>query len=458
MGRRRRSLIKNKKGPSIAKPVVPKPAATKTPEVDAAAQPTPLPEVQRPKTPRPPLAKPLSKPEGARFPLSDISEQATEVTSAPDRPAFLEPDDELETDPSVQVTEIVAPPAVVTGRPKIDGPGRVVTDQDDDDEEEPPPTLITQRSSWPIDSMEMEAPTPPMLTRGKSKPRWEPVEKEDPKLDESQTLPPVGEVEQDLPPERTRGAPGFGSTDATSATALFEEFEEEEAEAYRYQPEEEITVDSNGESEEPVTWAFSMPLDDDDDHDDAQEITLPLNEIPDTTDCPPTEEFPTPVMEDLAAPHSAPMNVPEPPPIPGILDRYTPAPVMPAEGQRQHSDERPEPTPTPTPRLAPELDDFGGLDDVEFDEPVDNSATTRLVIVALVFASLLAAVVVGGFAIKMLLAHLPTEVAGEEDAVPPTPELLEVQKPPVEAPKHGEISPETTPEVEPETTPEVEPE
>jgi hypothetical protein len=42
---------------------------------------------------------------------------------------------------------------------------------------------------------------------------------------------------------------------------------------------------------------------------------------------PPTEEVPAGVMEDVGVSYNAPMNVPEPPPIPGILDRFTPPPV-----------------------------------------------------------------------------------------------------------------------------------
>ena len=43
---------------------------------------------------------------------------------------------------------------------------------------------------------------------------------------------------------------------------------------------------------------------------------------------PPTEEVPSSVMEDVGTAYNAPMNVPEPPPIPGILDRFTPPPVQ----------------------------------------------------------------------------------------------------------------------------------
>lgn len=42
---------------------------------------------------------------------------------------------------------------------------------------------------------------------------------------------------------------------------------------------------------------------------------------------PPTEDSVGPLPQDFSSLYRAPMDVPEPPPIPGILDRYTPAPV-----------------------------------------------------------------------------------------------------------------------------------
>lgn len=42
---------------------------------------------------------------------------------------------------------------------------------------------------------------------------------------------------------------------------------------------------------------------------------------------PPTEEVRDSMMEDLSHVYDAPMSVPEPPPVPGIVDRYTPPPV-----------------------------------------------------------------------------------------------------------------------------------
>lgn len=65
---------------------------------------------------------------------------------------------------------------------------------------------------------------------------------------------------------------------------------------------------------------------------------------------PPTEEVS--LYQDVSQAHNAPMNVPEPPPIPGIEDRFTPPPVERTEiGQRQ-SKGRPSYLATPTPASA----------------------------------------------------------------------------------------------------------
>ncbi|MFT6143740.1 MAG: hypothetical protein ACJAZO_002938 [Myxococcota bacterium] len=70
---------------------------------------------------------------------------------------------------------------------------------------------------------------------------------------------------------------------------------------------------------------------------------------------PPTEEMPNAVMEDLSQVYSAPMSVPEPPPVPGIVDRYT-APPMSRRGSAPPTGvdaRRPAFTPNPAPRQAP---------------------------------------------------------------------------------------------------------
>lgn len=67
---------------------------------------------------------------------------------------------------------------------------------------------------------------------------------------------------------------------------------------------------------------------------------------------PPTDEQARPVVQDVADAYHAPMNVPEPPPIPGILDRFTPPPVMRTEVGARNAAARPSylaETPPPSP-------------------------------------------------------------------------------------------------------------
>lgn len=83
---------------------------------------------------------------------------------------------------------------------------------------------------------------------------------------------------------------------------------------------------------------------------------------------PPTDEGPAQVMEDVGQPYTTPFTVPEPPPIPGIVDRFTPPPAQRTEiGSRRKKpdflgEEAPKakdfrPTPAPgrgdRPRAAP---------------------------------------------------------------------------------------------------------
>jgi len=69
----------------------------------------------------------------------------------------------------------------------------------------------------------------------------------------------------------------------------------------------------------------------------------------------PTEEIQTAALEDFAGLYRAPMNVPEPPPIPGILDRFTPAPARPATGSGATDSTRPGFVPTPPDVEAPSI-------------------------------------------------------------------------------------------------------
>jgi hypothetical protein len=67
---------------------------------------------------------------------------------------------------------------------------------------------------------------------------------------------------------------------------------------------------------------------------------------------PPTEEAPGGVFEDLSHVYGAPMSVPEPPAIPGIVDRYTPPPLT-RRSPVPANEKRPAFTPTAPPRIPP---------------------------------------------------------------------------------------------------------
>lgn len=78
---------------------------------------------------------------------------------------------------------------------------------------------------------------------------------------------------------------------------------------------------------------------------------------------PPTDEFPAQVMEDVGQPYTTPFSVPDAPPIPGILDRFTPPPAHRTEiGSRRKKSEfltetpqakdRYQPTPSPVRRKS----------------------------------------------------------------------------------------------------------
>lgn len=69
---------------------------------------------------------------------------------------------------------------------------------------------------------------------------------------------------------------------------------------------------------------------------------------------PPTEEVPAQVMEDVGQPYSTPFNVPDPPPIPGIVDRFTPPPAQRTEiGSRRKKSEYLAETPQAKGRYQP---------------------------------------------------------------------------------------------------------
>ncbi|MCA9572239.1 MAG: hypothetical protein KC656_30580, partial [Myxococcales bacterium] len=71
------------------------------------------------------------------------------------------------------------------------------------------------------------------------------------------------------------------------------------------------------EEEEAATVRYSSAFDDD------VRTAVAYSEYDDGP--PPTDEVPSAVLQDVSQSYAAPMHVPEPPPIPGILDRFTPA-------------------------------------------------------------------------------------------------------------------------------------
>jgi hypothetical protein len=131
---------------------------------------------------------------------------------------------------------------------------------------------------------------------------------------------------------------------------------------------------------------------------------------------PPTEEVPSAVLQDVSQAYNAPMNVPEPPPIPGILDRFTPvgAPNRGAVEPRPSylADTPPPPLetdrrmPRPQPRTPPEESRRRSL--------------LPLLLGALVF-------LVGAGALVLLLVFL--SAPGSEPVVPPTPAGVEPVQP-----------------------------
>lgn len=158
---------------------------------------------------------------------------------------------------------------------------------------------------------------------------------------------------------------------------------------------------------------------------------------------PPTEEAQAATLEDLASMYRAPMNVPEPPPIPGILDRFTPAPAKPARPGDADA-QRPDFVPTPPggaeppgiPRPQGMWDDHQGAGDgasSSRSHRVDSATEPPFwqdptFLVMIVIAILLAVIVLGG-----ALWFFVFNTSGAQSAVQPVPiEVPSVVRPPVD--------------------------
>lgn len=172
---------------------------------------------------------------------------------------------------------------------------------------------------------------------------------------------------------------------------------------------------------------------------------------------PPTEEAQAATLEDLASMYRAPMNVPEPPPIPGILDRFTPAPAKPLRSG-DSDPQRPDFVPTPPggaeplgiPRPQGMWDDLQGSGDGSSlsrslgadpaSEPPFWQDPTFLVMI--IIAILLAVIVLGG-----ALWFFVFNTSGVQSGVQPVPiEMPSVVRPPVDV--RQTISPTQLPAVD----------
>ena len=185
----------------------------------------------------------------------------------------------------------------------------------------------------------------------------------------------------------------------------------------------------------------------------------PLDDAYDYDDAPPTEEVPNAVLQDISQPYSAPMHVPEPPPIPGIFDRFTPAGAQPrgrAKIERRPSYIAATPTPPPMlrsleeaakpPPIQPRIRPDESLEPERGKAPL--VAFVFVVVLCLILVVLLAAITmwysnqVGNDG--TISVEVPTPTPVEQPLPTPEPELEE----PVE-PDPEPVAPTPTPTPEP---------
>jgi hypothetical protein len=180
-------------------------------------------------------------------------------------------------------------------------------------------------------------------------------------------------------------------------------------------------------------------------------------------DEPPTEEAPSAVYEERQPAYSAPMNVPEPPPIPGLFDRFTPPPVARKAGPSSSIPEtRPkfEATPRPAPRVEEQAKPLGRPPARRADSDDDDGEKGGPPIV-LIIAGVGAAALAGLFMLVLLMV-IGGGRGGTPAAAPPTPpmppppqQVLDVRPPPatVTPPTPTDLQPPpTTPETPAVTT------
>ncbi len=165
--------------------------------------------------------------------------------------------------------------------------------------------------------------------------------------------PDSAEPEPPLPdwPAEPVSEDGF---DLPDPPPIPEEPEPEEPVQWSSQPEPYVEEEPDpipGPEQPSLGGAYSsagMNLDDDapSDGDFMNELYGAFGEPP------PTEEVPNALYQDVSQPYNAPMNVPEPPQIPGIADRFTPPPISHTDVGSRNPD-RPSYLATPTPAPEP---------------------------------------------------------------------------------------------------------
>lgn len=444
MGRRRRTLLSGRSRPSPSTPG-PEASSDRITPVDPtlpeaptpSAEPAVPPEPAAPAAPEPPPASitppvssaPVSPPAPKRPSLYEPPEPGSAPPPQPADPVVPEeteplPFHERSVDGSLP-EEVIETSYVAAGADAIGD----TTDSGWDDARDSK-TAIREDLEPPPDLAPPPAP-PPVTRRAESQDRFRPnppTPQPPRKPAESPRTPaptprPGGQGAQ--APSFDDAPKPFGSTDQGTGTYY---------PGFGVVEEEAATV--------PYSSAFSSDFD---------EASFADMDAPP----PPTDEVPSAVLQDVSQSYAAPMNVPEPPPIPGLLDRFTP---VGAPSRAQHDPDRPsyladdEPPKPPPMKLRPTPTRNLEEDD---EEPRRGSPVPFLIGGALFFGGAVLLLVL----VFVLLLQNNTPDAGP--VTPPVPAQVEPVTPgpdAIDVPvkddlKDPEPAPVPAPEPEPAPTP-----
>ena len=131
-------------------------------------------------------------------------------------------------------------------------------------------------------------------------------------------------------------------------------------------------------------------------------------------EAPPTEEIPGGLYQDVSQPYNAPMNVPEPPPIPGIADRFTPPPVSRTDVGSRNPD-RPSYLATPTPAPEPRAKLPPTPSSRDYDDEIEERRGPPMGLILVAMAVMAFAFVAVGLVMFLVGTKV---VAGDPDAAP----------------------------------------